>query len=188
MKRSVEEGWQRTGKALVSVRWVDTDKGVDGQVDARSTLVASHFKGKEKEDSISASTPPLEGLRMLCRRAASVGKHSRSRKASFMDARKAHLHLRCEEEVYIALAQEAGGGESMCEKLQFWLYGMRPAASAWEELYAKRMEGAGFIRGKRNSLVFYNRSRDLSVLVHGYDFVAVGEVDDIEWFKQMAVG
>ena len=46
MERSIEECWRRTGKAPVSVRWVDTDKGVDGVVDVRSRLVAKDFKGK----------------------------------------------------------------------------------------------------------------------------------------------
>ena len=109
VERPIEECWKKTGKAPVSVRWVDTDKGVDGQVDIRSRLVARDFKGKgggkEKEDSIYASTPPLEGLRMLCSKAASVGRNGNSRKMLFMDARKAHLNPRCEEEVYIDLPE-----------------------------------------------------------------------------------
>ena len=74
----IEECWRKTGKAPISVRWVDTEKEIDGQVDVRSRLVARDFKkgrggGKEKEDSIFASTPPLEGLPMLCRRMLAMG-------------------------------------------------------------------------------------------------------------------
>ena len=83
-EKPIEECWQKTGKAPISVRWVDTDKGLDGQVDVRSRLVARDFKGKgggkEKEDCIYASTPPLEGLRMLCSKAAATGRRGRSRK------------------------------------------------------------------------------------------------------------
>ena len=104
VERPVEECWQKTGKAPVSVRWVDTDKGVDGWVDVRSRLVARDFKGKgggkEKEDSLYASTPPLEALRMLCSKAAAPGRNARRRKMLFMDARKAHLNPKCAEEVY----------------------------------------------------------------------------------------
>ena len=120
------------GKAPISVRWVDTDKGIDGMVDVRSRLVARDFKGKgggkEKEDCIYASTPPLEGLRMLCSKAAALGRRGRRRKVIFMDAKKAHLNPRCQEEVYIELPEEAEAGEGICGKLQFWMYGMRPAA------------------------------------------------------------
>ena len=68
--------------------------------------------GKEKEDGIYASTPPLEGLRMLCSKAASAGRKGSCRKVLFMDARKAHLNPRCEEEVYIELPEEAEAGDS----------------------------------------------------------------------------
>ena len=33
-------------------------------------------------------------------------------------------------------------------RLRRWLYGIRKAASGWEEDYAKRFEAEGFIRGK----------------------------------------
>ena len=89
-----------------------------------------------------------------------------------MSFTKKCLNPRCEEEVYIALPEEAGGREGMCGKLQFWMYGMRPAAQAWEELYAKKMEEAGFTRGIGNAVVFYHSARDVSVLVHEDDFVA----------------
>ena len=43
-QRPIEECWRRTGKGPISVRWVDTDKGVDGLVDVRSRLVVRDFK------------------------------------------------------------------------------------------------------------------------------------------------
>ena len=107
------------------MRRVDTDKGVDGKVDVRSRLVARDFKGKgtckDKDDCIYASTPPLGGLRMLCSKAAATGRRGRSRKVLFMDAKKAHLNPRCQEDVYIELPEEAGAGEGVCGKLDFWI-------------------------------------------------------------------
>ena len=41
---SWDECVQKTGKAPVSTRWVDVDKGRDGAVDVRSRLVARDFK------------------------------------------------------------------------------------------------------------------------------------------------
>ena len=43
--RPVAECWQKTGKAPVSVRWVDTNKGTSELVEVRSRLVARDFKG-----------------------------------------------------------------------------------------------------------------------------------------------
>ena len=64
----------RTGKEPVSVKWVDTDKGIDGQVKVRSRLVARDFKGKDRADheELFAATPPLEMLRLLISRTATM--------------------------------------------------------------------------------------------------------------------
>ena len=74
----------------------------------------------------------------------------------FIDARKAHLNPRCEEDVYIELPEECGAAPGMCGKLNFWLYGFRPAAAAWEKLYSNKLVGAGFVRGASCGVVFYH--------------------------------
>jgi hypothetical protein len=53
----------------------------------------------------------------------------------FVDVRKAHLNgkLQDDEFAYIQLPVEAGGG---VVRLRRWLYGMRPAAKAWEGAYS----------------------------------------------------
>ena len=45
----------------------------------------------------------------------------------FIDARKAHLNPRCEEDVYVQLPEECGCPAGMCGKLEYWLYGFRKA-------------------------------------------------------------
>ena len=40
----IEECWQKTCRAPISIRWVDTDKGIDGHVDVRSRLLARDFQ------------------------------------------------------------------------------------------------------------------------------------------------
>ena len=37
---SAQECWEKTGKAPVSVRWVDTNKGTEEELDIRSKLMA----------------------------------------------------------------------------------------------------------------------------------------------------
>ena len=53
------------------------------------------------------------------------------------------------------LPEECGCPEGMCGKLKYWLYGFRPAAVAWEKLYAGKFEEVGFKRGESCGVVFY---------------------------------
>jgi hypothetical protein len=65
-ERSVDECWQVTGKARVSVRCVDANKGGLLEWIARSRLVARDFKGNDKNrDDLFAEAPPLEAKRLL---------------------------------------------------------------------------------------------------------------------------
>ena len=101
----------------------------------------------------------------------------------FIDARKAHLNPRCEDDVYVLLPEECGCPEGMCGKLEFWLYGFRKAASAWKGFYGGLLEGVGFVRGSSCGVVFYHKGRDLSVVVHGDDFTLCGLEEDLWWIK-----
>ncbi len=134
-ERPIEECVKRTGKKPITVRWVDTNKGTKEEQEIRSRLVARDVKAKDgNRDDLFASTPPLEGLRMLCSKAVSPSRKRRRdrRKILLMDARKTHLNPLVEGDVYIQLPEEAGAAEGMCGKLAHWIYGMRPAAQAWE--------------------------------------------------------
>ena len=71
----------------------------------------------------------------------------------------------------------------MCGKLNFWLYGFRPAAAAWEQLYASKLEEVGFVRGLSCGVVFYHKGRDISLAVHGDDFTFCGREMDLLWIK-----
>ena len=72
-----------------------------------------------------------------------------------IDAKKAHLNPKCNEDVYIELPEEAGEESHVCGKLVHWLYGFRKTASAWEDHYAGLFEDVGFVRGDACGVVFY---------------------------------
>ena len=182
----ITECWKRTDKGPVSVRWVDTNKGGVTDMIVRSRLVARDFKGDDKgRDDLFAETPPLEAKRMSWSRTVTRRKDGAQRRLVFIDARKAHLNPRCEEDVYIELPEECGCPKGMCGKLNFWLYGFRPAAAAWEKLYSGRFEEVGFIRGESCGVVFYHPERDLSVVVHGDDFTFCAVKSDLMWIKEL---
>ena len=180
--RPISECLKVTGKAPVSVRWVDTNKGKDGQWDVRCRLVARDFKGGDKDrDDLYAETPPLEAKRMLFSRAATrpKGKKGKWRKLMFIDVRKAHLNPVCEEDVYIMLPGECQAPEGMCGKLKRWLYGFRPAAKAWEKHYTEKLATIGFVKGTGCGVVFYHKEKDISLAVHGDDFTFCGLEADL---------
>ena len=103
----------------------------------------------------------------------------------FIDVKKAHLNPKCEEDVYIELPEECGAPPGMCGKLNFWLYGFRKAASAWESLYSEKLEEVGFERGEACGVVFYHEGRDLSLAVHGDDFTFCGYEEDLFWIRDL---
>lgn len=167
------------GVTPVSVRWVDVLK-TEGIT--RSRLVARDFRGGDRHrDDLFAATPPLEAIRVLISRAATETPSRRRRKMMFVDAKKAHLNPKCEEDVYIELPEEAGEDKGMCGKLVYWLYGFRKAASEWEKFYAARLEECGFKRGTGCPVLFHHKERDLSAAVHGDDFVFTGYDEDLKW-------
>ena len=67
--RRIDKCRRATGKAPVTVRWVDVNKGDDFNPNARPRLVARHIR-QAGEEAILAPTPPLEALRSIILTAA----------------------------------------------------------------------------------------------------------------------
>ena len=44
--------------------------------------------------------------------------------------------------------------------LNYWLYGFRSAAAAWEKHYAGLLESVGFERGSACGVIFYHEERE----------------------------
>jgi hypothetical protein len=153
-------------------------------LDIRSRLVARDFKGGDKDrDDLFVETPPWEAKRLLFSRFMSRRRDGRRRKLLLIDARKAHLNSKCEEDVYIELPAECGAPPGTCGKLNNWLYGFRPAAAAWEKLYAGKLESNGFTRGMSCGVVVYHKKKDIPLAVHGDAFTATGLEDDLAWLR-----
>ena len=182
------ESYRVTGKGPISTKWVDTDKSHGtGEMLVRSRWVARDFKAKgekDREDLFSA-TPPLEIIRYLLSRQATKRQDGRERKTLYIDVKKAHLVPKCTQDVYVELPTEAGAQADECGKLEYWLYGCRQAAQAWEEDYATAFEEAGFKRPASCPVVFSHRERDLIGAVHGDDFMFVGLDEDLDYVEKL---
>jgi hypothetical protein len=184
----IDECWQRTGKAPITTKWVGTNKGTDEEQDVRMRLVARDFKtkGNNLREDLFAAMPPLESKKMLFRIAAAKRRRLRRArlqrmKLMFIDVKKAHLNGVVEEgeDVYIELPPEANA-PGKCGKLRRWLYGMRPAARAWEKHYTEKLESIGFLRGKSAPTAFFNPKTEVRCVVHGDDFTFLGFEDDLQ--------
>ena len=91
----------------------------------RSRWVARDFKtrGERDREDLFCATPPLELLRFMVSRQATISRTGKIRKSLFLDVRKAHLIAKCDQDVYVDLPPEADAAWDECGKLLYWLYG-----------------------------------------------------------------
>ena len=189
------ECWARTGRPPVSTKWVDINKGTPEKPDVRCRLVARDFKPKGEKDreDLFAAMPPLEAKKLLFRMAAacagSRGGTSMNMKLMFIDVKKAHLNGTVGEDecAYIMLAPE-DKVEGRCGRLRKWLYGMRPAASAWERDYTEKLESIGLMRGRSAPTVFFNSETLVRCVVHGDDFTFMGPGEELKLITKAMKG
>ena len=102
------------------------------------------------------------------------------RKVMFIDASKAHLCalINADVNAYVDLPPECRKA-GVCGRLNYWLYGMRPASKGWETEYTKRLRHLGFVPGKPSPCCFHRKADDVSAVVHGDDFVFEGPAMDL---------
>ena len=72
----------------------------------------------------------------------------------------------------------------MCGELAKSMYGTRDAAQNWEAEYSGFLIALGFRRGVASPCVFFNKSRELRIVVHGDDFTVLGTEKALDWFRQ----
>ena len=98
--------WQTLGK-LIDTRWIDTNKADESNPEYRSRLGGREFN-TGKADSLYASTPPLESLRVVLSWASTVeidiGKHENE--VLINDVRRAYFYAGASRNLFIELPDE----------------------------------------------------------------------------------
>ena len=136
---------QSTGKPPILVRWVIVNKGDSKNYNVRARLVAKHIVAKyggRGLHELFAAMPPFEMIKMLLVKVFSggtsgsvpvSGRARGCRKMMFLDVSKARLHALVDADVdaYVELPPECWQ-KGLCGKLNYWLYGMRPASKGWQ--------------------------------------------------------
>ena len=81
--------------------------------------------------------------------------------------------------IYIELPDE-DSTPGMVGRLTKSMYGTQDAPNIWQQHYTQLLVKAGYIRGKSNGSVFYHPTLEVRVLVHGDDFMALGDADALK--------
>ena len=181
-KVKVEECWKATGKPPIGVRWVDINKGDSANPNYRSRLVAMEFKTDNKPEWYAA-TPPSECLKLVLHKMAM----SRKAKIMYADVSRAYFYAKASRPVYVTIPEEdrEAGDEGYCGKLRVSMYGTRDAAVNWATEYGETLKAAGFKQGTASPCIFRHERKGVVVMVHGDDFVAVGEGDSLQETKKV---
>ena len=101
-------------------------------------------------------------------------------KLMFVDIKMdTHLNAKYDDEEGVKLPDEFKKFERYA-KLKRWLYGMRIAASGWEDDYTRRLVEDGFRRSRAASTIFHHPKTQVRVVVHGDDFTFAGTQSELK--------
>ena len=198
-RMTISEAWRITGRAPISVRWVDVNKADDQEPEIRSRLVARQMRGPG-EEPLFAPTPPLEALRTVLSWAATdiVGEAPKCRdpespdrvQISLIDVSRAYFNAECDPDkpTFVALPHEDPDHEAMCGLLLKHMYGTQAAADGWQQEYSSTLVEMGFTQGVASPCVFSCPARGLISSVHGDDFTTAGSKPQLDWFERELEG
>ncbi len=179
---------RRRGWKVVKTRWIDINKGDEDTPNYRSRLVAKQFNDCAGE-GLFASTPPLEALRFLISEAATVrGEEGWEDKVIMVnDVARAFFDAPMRRDICVELPAEGGEGEDMVGHLIMSLHGTRNAANFQEEVRSFMNKNKAD-QSKYSPSVYHNKEYGLITLVHGDDFITVGNRKNIRWFNNKLEG
>ncbi|CAK9049785.1 Retrovirus-related Pol polyprotein from transposon TNT 1-94 [Includes: Protease [Durusdinium trenchii] len=181
VKVPIEECHQATGKPPITLKWVDKNKGDNEKENYRSRLVVREVKkpGQTVPECESFSAmPPLEALKALCSLMTSmkVSRRGKVLKLKLLDISRAHFYGDSQRAVYCTLP-EGDETPGHCARLVKTMYGTQDAASIWQATYSELLQEHGIQAGTAWPSIFYDTQSDARFLVHGDDFLILGDED-----------
>ena len=147
----------------------------------RCRLVSKEFR-TDPDDALYASTLPLEALRVVLSRAATVDAGGLEREIMVNDVSRAYFYVNMTRPPYVEIPKEDPKADpGMLGKLRLCLYGTRDAALNWQQTLSDHLVENRFVRGVGHPSVFHHSTRDIWMLVHGDDYCSAGAPDDLSW-------
>ena len=179
---SIEECYRVTGKAPISVRWVDISKGDVDNPNYRSWLVAREINTHKSGDSFAA-TPPLEALKII---RSMITTSNKGDLIMINDLSRASSHAKAKRQVCVQFADEDIEGERvrLCGRRNYSMYGTRDVAQNWFDEYSQQLLSIGYTQGAATPCIFYNHEKDIRTFVHGDDYVSIGKLESPNWLRE----
>eukprot|EP00973_Karenia_brevis_P031298 4319995-Karenia_brevis.AAC.1 len=174
---------------IIGTRWIDVNKGDKDNPLLRSRLVGQEFRDGE-DDSLFASTPPLEALRLLVSEVATIEDISEKwdKVLMFNDVSRAFFEAPVRREVCVEIPDMMKTDEDkrrdVVGLLKKSLYGTRDASANFQAEVKRFMESRGFVQGKYSPSTYWHQKKNLKTLVHGDDFVTSGHRRDASWLRE----
>ena len=180
-KVPIKEAYDHTGKAPISVRWIDINKGDSDCPNYRSQLVAREINTKKRDD-LFAATPPFEALKIIL---SLITSGNNGEMLMVNDISRAFLHAPAKTRVYVQVPEEdcQDGDRGLCGRLDFSMYGTRDAAQNWFTAYSHQLVQIGFEQGNASPCTFHPKARSIRTFVHGDDYVSAGKPEQLEWLQ-----
>ena len=103
---------------------------------------------------------------------------------NFVDIRKAYFNGRPARNLFMHFPKELGLPSNVVARLVRCANGCRDAGHIWEVSYRSALESIGFVTGAASPCCFYHKTRDISVVVHGDVFTALGTDADLDFYEK----
>ena len=123
-----------------------------------------------------AKRPSLQSLR------ATAGRRIRSDALSWTSGKRILTQFRKGRSTCVSLlkwALDQMWPQSKCVASM----GRATQAACGKDTYTRVLNHAGFTTGVSNPCVFYHSGRDISIVVHGDDFTALGSDENLNWYE-----
>ena len=181
-RKVTREEARRRGCKVITTRWIDTNKGDDENPNVRCRPVARKLSLDKRLD-LFAATPPLETIKMLLPKCAKGQAQPKPLRIGIIDIKRAYFYAPARRPVFIEIPREdwEEGDEGRVGRLEMSLYGTRDAAQNWASEYSQHLATLGFRKGVASPCNFHHQGRNVSLTVHGDDFVVVGSSESLKW-------
>ena len=99
---------KREGPKVIATRWIDINKGDDGNPNVRYRLVARELNLDKRLD-LFAATPPLETIKMLLSKCAKGQAQSKPLRIGIIDINGANFYAPARRPVFTEIRREDWG-------------------------------------------------------------------------------
>lgn len=170
---------------FIGTRWIDTNKGDFDNLRIRSRLFGKEFR-TGRDDALYASTPPLEALRLVMSKAATVVEGEEKNEMMINDVSRAYFYAKCTRCMYVEIpTEDPEAHPDYLGRLRLCLHGTRGAALNWQQTLADHLVEHGFLRGVGHPSVFHHPQRKIWTLVHRDDYCSAGPTASLDWMQSI---